>query len=175
MEETDRRVPIDAQRVDAPLSQFAVFLVATIGPDAADLTTARAVVAGLDDLAKTVGFRDMGANLSCVGFGHRIRRVGTARPGRTAGRAAIIRRDHRRRARRRRRRQGNLLFHIRADRANLCFEFERLLLEQLGDAVVVVDEVQGFRYFDARDLLGFVDGTANPSGADMAEADAHRR
>ncbi len=30
--------------------------------------------------------------------------------------------------------------------------------------------MQGFRYFDARDLLGFVDGTANPSGAGMAEA-----
>jgi putative iron-dependent peroxidase len=30
--------------------------------------------------------------------------------------------------------------------------------------VTVVDEVSGFRYFDARDLLGFVDGTANPTG-----------
>jgi putative iron-dependent peroxidase len=31
----------------------------------------------------------------------------------------------------------------------------------------VVDEVLGFRYFDARDLLGFVDGTANPTGLDL--------
>ena len=35
---------------------------------------------------------------------------------------------------------------------------------RLGDAITVVDEVQGFRYFDARDLLGFVDGTENPTG-----------
>jgi putative iron-dependent peroxidase len=27
-----------------------------------------------------------------------------------------------------------------------------------------VDEVHGFRYFDDRDLLGFVDGTENPRG-----------
>ncbi len=36
--------------------------------------------------------------------------------------------------------------------------------------MTVVDETNGFRYFDARDLLGFVDGTANPVGADLAEA-----
>ena len=59
---------------------------------------------------------------------------------------------------------GDLLFHIRAERGDLCFEFERLMLDALGDAVTVVDEVQGFRYFDARDLLGFVDGTENPTG-----------
>ena len=29
----------------------------------------------------------------------------------------------------------------------------------------VVDEVHGFKYFDERDLLGFVDGTENPTGA----------
>ncbi len=41
------------------------------------------------------------------------------------------------------------------------------MLDSLGDAVTVVDEVSGFRYFDARDLLGFVDGTANPTGLDL--------
>lgn len=35
-------------------------------------------------------------------------------------------------------------------------------MASLGDAISVVDEVHGFRYFDARDLLGFVDGTENP-------------
>jgi putative iron-dependent peroxidase len=49
----------------------------------------------------------------------------------------------------------------------LCFEFERILLDSLGACVSVVDEVWGFRYFDARDLLGFVDGTANPAGLDL--------
>ena len=59
---------------------------------------------------------------------------------------------------------GDLLFHIRAESSDLCFELERLLLDALGDSVTVVDEVQGFRYFDVRDLLGFVDGTENPTG-----------
>ncbi len=62
---------------------------------------------------------------------------------------------------------GDLLFHIRSERTDLCFEFERILLDNLGDSITVVDEVTGFRYFDARDLLGFVDGTANPTGLDL--------
>lgn len=37
-------------------------------------------------------------------------------------------------------------------------------MNELKDSVKVVDETVGFRYFDARDLLGFVDGTANPTG-----------
>jgi putative iron-dependent peroxidase len=41
---------------------------------------------------------------------------------------------------------------------------------RLGNAVSPVDEVQGFRYFDERDLLGFVDGTENPRGAAATEA-----
>ena len=52
----------------------------------------------------------------------------------------------------------------------MCFELERLLLDALGDAITVVDEVSGFRYFDSRDLLGFVDGTANPLAAELADA-----
>jgi putative iron-dependent peroxidase len=38
------------------------------------------------------------------------------------------------------------------------------LLSALGDAISVVDEVQGFRYFDMRNMVGFVDGTENPVG-----------
>jgi putative iron-dependent peroxidase len=52
----------------------------------------------------------------------------------------------------------------------MCFELERLILGALGDAVTVADEVQGFRYFDSRDLLGFVDGTENPTGAGLAQS-----
>ena len=52
----------------------------------------------------------------------------------------------------------------------MTFELERQLLELIGDAAEVVDETAGFRYFDARDLLGFVDGTANPTGAELPDA-----
>ncbi|NHB84111.1 Dyp-type peroxidase [Tessaracoccus sp. HDW20] len=65
---------------------------------------------------------------------------------------------------------GDLLFHIRADTADLCFELAARILEALEGAVTVVDAVNGFRYFDTRDLLGFVDGTENPTGAEADRA-----
>jgi putative iron-dependent peroxidase len=65
---------------------------------------------------------------------------------------------------------GDLLFHIRAKRMDLCFELATRIMTRLGDAVSAVDEVHGFRYFDDRDLLGFVDGTENPRGQAVIEA-----
>ncbi|OGE54960.1 hypothetical protein PENARI_c005G10850 [Penicillium arizonense] len=62
---------------------------------------------------------------------------------------------------------GDLLFHIRSERRDICFEFEHQLMDRLGDSVQLVDQTVGFRYFDTRDLLGFVDGTANPVGLDV--------
>ena len=53
---------------------------------------------------------------------------------------------------------------------DLCFELARLIVERLDGAVTVVDEVHGFKYFDERDLLGFVDGSENPEGRPAAEA-----
>jgi putative iron-dependent peroxidase len=47
---------------------------------------------------------------------------------------------------------------------DLCFEFVSQALTRLVGAVTVVDETHGFRFFDERDLLGFVDGTENPEG-----------
>ena len=60
---------------------------------------------------------------------------------------------------------GDLIFHVRHERMDLCFEFVTQAMSQLAQAATVVDEVHGFRYFDERDLLGFVDGTENPVGA----------
>jgi putative iron-dependent peroxidase len=65
---------------------------------------------------------------------------------------------------------GDLLFHIRAKRMDLCFELATQIMARLGAAVSPVDEVQGFRYFDDRDLLGFVDGTENPRGDEAVDA-----
>ena len=47
---------------------------------------------------------------------------------------------------------------------DLCFELAAQIMESIGDAVSVADEVHGFRYFDDRDVIGFVDGTENPRG-----------
>ena len=65
---------------------------------------------------------------------------------------------------------GDLLFHIRARRMDLCFELARQLVGELGDAVSVVDEVHGFRYFDERDIMGFVDGTENPEDQEAVDS-----
>ena len=47
---------------------------------------------------------------------------------------------------------------------DLCFELATQIMSRLDSAVSVVDEAHGFRYFDSRDLIGFVDGTENPVG-----------
>ena len=60
------RVPIDAQSIDAPLSRAAVFLVVTVASEPTALTKVCLALDGLDDLVKTVGFRDLPAQLSCI-------------------------------------------------------------------------------------------------------------
>ncbi|MDG4879955.1 Dyp-type peroxidase [Mesorhizobium sp. WSM4884] len=159
------RVPIDAQSVDAPLSLAAVFLVATVGSDHAALAKVASVLGALDDLVKNVGFRDLSGRLSCIaGIGADLwaRLSPDRRPRELKAFAPVKGPVHAAPST-----PGDLLFHIRAERSDMCFEFERILLDSLGGNVTVVDEVAGFRYFDARDLLGFVDGTANPTGLDL--------
>ncbi|MCO5129245.1 MAG: Dyp-type peroxidase [Xanthobacteraceae bacterium] len=162
------RVPIDAQSIEAPLSRAAIFLVAEIVDGDEAIDRVRAALAGLDDLIKTVGFRDLEGRLSCIAaIGSALwdRLDPSSRPAELKPFAPIDGGRHKAVAT-----PGDLLFHIRAERADLCFEFERLLLDALGDAARVIDETTGFRYFDARDLLGFVDGTANPVGRDIPES-----
>ncbi|MBZ9856658.1 Dyp-type peroxidase [Mesorhizobium sp. CA13] len=159
------RVPIDAQSVDAPLSQSAIFLVVTIADEQPVLAGVCSVLGDLDDLVKTVGFRDLGGRLSCIaGIGRDLwdRLSPGRRPAELKPFAPIKGAVHAAPTT-----PGDLLFHIRSERPDMCFEFERILLDRLGPGVTVVDEVSGFRYFDARDLLGFVDGTANPTGLDL--------
>src|SRR5271168_2552466 len=159
------RVPIDAQSVDAPLSRAAIFLVATVTAEQAALAKVASVLGGLDDLIKTVGFRDLSGRLSCIaGLGRELwdRLRPDSRPRELRAFAPIEGTVHAAPST-----PGDLLFHIRSERPDLCFEFERILLDRLGAGVTVVDEVSGFRFFDARDLLGFVDGTANPTSLDL--------
>lgn len=159
------RVPIEAQKVDAPLTRTAVFLVLTVSRAPGAMDRVRGALSDLAGLAKTVAFRDLGANLTCtVGIGAEVwpALAGGAMPRELRPFTTIRGARHVAPAT-----PGDLLFHIRADRQDLCFEFERLLLDGLGDAVSVADETVGFRYFDVRDLLGFVDGTANPVGRQL--------
>ena len=61
---------------------------------------------------------------------------------------------------------GDLFFHIRAKRRDVCYELATLVSNALQGAAKHIDEVHGFRYFDGRAIIGFVDGTENPDSDD---------
>jgi putative iron-dependent peroxidase len=156
------------QPVSAPLTRAAIFLVVTINPGPDNRAAVRSFCADFAALYRAVDFRDLEAGLSCVmGIGSQAwdRLFGEPRPAelhpfreiKAGSRHAVST-------------PGDLIFHIRAKRMDLCFEMATQIMARLGDAVSAVDEVHGFRYFDDRDLLGFVDGTENPRGAAMIEA-----
>ena len=156
------------QAVVRPLTQAAIFLVATINSGDASGAAVRSFCGDLPALVRAVGFRDIEGNLSCVmGFGADAwdRLFGDPRPAelhpfreiKAGSRHAVAT-------------PGDLLFHIRATRMDLCFELATQIMARLGDAVSPVDEVHGFRYFDDRDLLGFVDGTENPTAQAAVDA-----
>ncbi|MFC0672511.1 Dyp-type peroxidase [Brachybacterium hainanense] len=156
------------QAIDAPLTRAATFLVLVLEDGPGPLAAVREALGGMEDLLKTVGFRSPGGRLSCtVGIGAR---VWTALTGRRLPRELHPFREIAGARHTAPATPGDVLLHIRADRADLCYEVERLLLAQLDGQVTTADETTGFRYFDARDLLGFVDGTANPIGPDLPEA-----
>jgi putative iron-dependent peroxidase len=168
MTETADRVPIEPQSIIAPLSRAAVFLVVSVAPAPAAMQRVRQVIADIGGLVRSVGFRDLHGRLSCnvaIGSAAWDRLGQPHRPAQLRPFAEIHGPVHVAVAT-----PGDILFHIRADRADMCFELERLILDALGDAVTVADEVQGFRYFDARDLLGFVDGTENPTGVNLGRS-----
>src|ERR1700685_2038006 len=155
-------LPAVAQPVAASLTRAAIFLVVSINPGNDNRATLRSFCADLSGLLRAVEFRDLEGQLSCImGFGSDAwdRLFGDPRPAelhpfrefRAGSRQAIAT-------------PGDLLFHIRAKRMDLCFEIAAQIMGRLGDAVTAADEVHGFRYFDDRDLLGFVDGTENPRG-----------
>src|ERR1700723_2921603 len=166
--ESAGKLPDVAQAVAAPLTRAAVFLVVALKPGSDNVATVRSFCGDIAKLVRAVEFRDLEAGLSCVvGFGSEAwdRIFGSPRPAelhpfkeiRSGGRNAVAT-------------LGDLLFHIRAKRTDLCFELATQIMTRLGDAVAPVDEVHGFRYFDDRDLIGFVDGTENPRGQEAIDA-----
>jgi porphyrinogen peroxidase len=157
-----------SQPVAGTLTRSAIFLVATVKRGPAQRAAVRALGRELSALVRSVGFREIDGSLSCVmGIGSEAwdHLFGSPRPAelhpfqeiRAEGRTAVAT-------------SGDLLFHIRANRMDLCFELETQILNRLGRAITPVDEVQGFRYFDSRDIIGFVDGTENPKGQAAIDA-----
>src|SRR4030081_1104366 len=141
--------------INAPQTRDTIFLVLTVTPGAAHSERTRRVCGDLDALVRAVGARDVQGNLSCtVAFGSAAwdRLFGQPRPLdlhpfrelRSGPRFAPAT-------------PGDLFFHIRAERMDLCFELAAHVMAQLAGSVTAVDETHGFRYFDDRDLTGFVD------------------
>ena len=149
-----------AQPVLTPLTASAVILVLTI--DDGGESVVHDLLADLSGLARTVAFRSAQGGLALVtGLGSAAwdRLFAGPRPAELHPFRALDGGRHRAVAT-----SGDLLLHIRAASMDLCWELASLIVGRLVGAATVVDEVQGFRYFDERDLLGFVDGTENPSG-----------
>jgi len=155
------------QAVISPVTPSAIFIVATLAAGGNRADKVRALCGNIAALIRAVGRRVPSGNLSCVfGFssGGWDKLFGEPRPVslhpfrefRTDDRHAMAT-------------PGDLLLHIRADRMDLCFELAMQALGQLGDAVSVADEVHGFRYFDLRSMVGFVDGTENPAGQEAVD------
>jgi len=150
------------QPVLAPLTSAAIFLVVCIKPDRESYEAVRSLCADLPGIFRAVDFRRIEGELSCVaGFGSDAwdKLFGETRPAelhpfreiRSGERHAVST-------------PADVLFHIRAKRMDMCFELVTQVMERISGAVSAVDETHGFRYFDDRDLLGFVDGTENPRG-----------
>jgi putative iron-dependent peroxidase len=161
-------LPLGPGPVVQGLTRAAIFLVATINPGGASRAAVRSFCGDLPALLRAVGFRDIEGNLSClmgVGSDAWDRLFGQPRPAelhpfreiKAGPRHAVAT-------------PGDLLFHIRAKRMDLCFELATQIMARLGGAISPVDEVHGFRYFDDRDLIGFVDGTENPTGQAAIDA-----
>ncbi|MFO3725178.1 Dyp-type peroxidase [Pseudomonas sp. HLMP] len=158
---------IEPQAVDTPITRSALFIVATLKPGSDNRDSVRSLCGDIAALVRSVGKRVPAGNLSCVmGFGASVWEAlfGAPRPASlhpfreigSGGRVAVAT-------------PGDILLHIRAEHMDLCFELASQIMTRLGSAVTVVDEVQGFRYFDMRSIIGFVDGTENPSGRELGK------
>jgi len=160
--------PVEPQAVCSPVTRSAIFIVATIQPGDAAADAVRSWCADIAGLVRSVGQRFPGASLSCVcGFGAQAwdRLFGAPRPA-----ALHVFREFGAGERMAVGTPGDILLHIRAEQMDLCFELAMQLTSRLGNAVSVVDEVHGFRYFDLRSMVGFVDGTENPTGRHAVHA-----
>ncbi|HWG12833.1 MAG TPA: Dyp-type peroxidase [Streptosporangiaceae bacterium] len=150
----------EPQPIVTPLRTAAIFLVLTIDPGGED--TVRDFLEDVSGLQRAVGFRLPEADLSAVvGIGSDAwdRLFGGPRPAELHPFRPLSGARHEAPAT-----PGDLLVHLRADQMGLCFEFATQVMNRLAGVTTVQDEVQGFRYFDERDLMGFVDGTESPAG-----------
>jgi putative iron-dependent peroxidase len=152
---------VTPQAVLSPLTDAAIFLVATVREGGEQQV--RGLLEEMSALQRAVGFRLPAAELACVTA------IGSALWDRlfTGPRPAQLHPFRRWKGPKHTApaTPGDLLFHLRAAQMDVCFELAAKIAERSRGAADIVDETHGFKYFDERDLLGFVDGTENPIGA----------
>ncbi|HIW07175.1 MAG TPA: Dyp-type peroxidase [Candidatus Ignatzschineria merdigallinarum] len=61
--------------------------------------------------------------------------------------------------------QRDMFVHINSHSHRINFSVAQDLVKLFKGLVIIEEEVHGFRWLEARDLSGFVDGTENPKGA----------
>jgi porphyrinogen peroxidase len=163
---TSAPAPPEPQPLLSPLTAAAIFLVLTIDPGGE--AAVRDTLSDWAGLQRAVGFRAPGPPLACiaaVGSQAWDRLFAGPRPAELHPFRELQGARHRAPGT-----PGDLLLHVRHERMDMCFEFATQVMGRLAGAVRVADEVHGFRFFDGRDLLGFVDGTENPVGGAAAAA-----
>jgi putative iron-dependent peroxidase len=161
-------MPRPQPAINLPRTRHAIFLTYGVRSGPTDAERVRHGCGNLDALLRAVGTRAPDEALSCVvAFGADVwdRLFGSVRP-RELHRFRELRSGPRLAPST----PGDVFLHLRADDMGLCYELGAQIAAQLGDSVAPIDEVHGFRYFDERDLTGFVDGTENPTGADSVAA-----
>jgi porphyrinogen peroxidase len=60
--------------------------------------------------------------------------------------------------------KGDLHFHIRGNGSSVCYDMAHAISDVLEPVAISIEEIHGFRFWDGRSILGFVDGTENPHG-----------
>ena len=148
------------QQVLAPLTPAAIFLVATVDDEGE--SAVHDALPDISGLVRSIGFRDPTKRLSVItsiGSAAWDRLFSGPRPAELHPFVEIQGGRHHAPST-----PGDLLFHIKAESMDVCFELAGKIVDAMGGAVSVVDEVHGFKFFDNRDLMGFVDGTENPDG-----------
>lgn len=165
---SSRRREERAQPVLEPLRRTALALVLVLKDPRRDRSDIERGLGRLGGLVRSVSFRDPGGCLSCIvgigarawdalGWRPRPRELHPLKEIRAGPRRAVST-------------PGDFWFHLRADRMDLVFELARHLGDDWRGLCQSLDETAAFQYFDNRDLLGFVDGTENPSGRPAVKA-----